>query len=252
METSEPASSTILQRIRNDCLKLKKPGPRQTNIDRMVAACDAIEQGEAEAPIRAASNSARVTLPLKITPTNIARYCRGMGWSGPSRTYLHRSSNGLIGYINAREEERLLSSPKPRRKPSTQDESFLDEIPSIEVRQFFRLQIERRRAAEQELKLLKYGLKTVPGLDLDALLDPSRIRKTSVAANETSPDASLPAGGLSSLVARLTDFEQLRHLGMKRDRGDILSLGGAIVVSEVEMRTLCEFVGREWTWSEEE
>ena len=119
----------------------------------------------------------------------------------------------------------------------------------FEVRQFFRLEIERRRVAEQELKLLKNGLKTIPGVQLSMLLEPERAQEAGICAKDMALRSETSAGAhqaLVSLVERLADRAQLRHLGLKEDRGDILSFSGSVVVSEVEMQVLCVLAGREW------
>ncbi|MBY6117187.1 hypothetical protein KUW09_23525 [Mameliella alba] len=123
----------------------------------------------------------------------------------------------------------------------------MDKIPDIEVRQFVRFELERRRALERELSILKNGLKRIPRVRLSDLFEMGESCLQEVQSNEHE---NFGFGGsqarkIRELLMRIDDLDNLRHLGLKAERGDILALTGALVISAEELVALRALVDQE-------
>ena len=153
-------------------------------------------------------------------------------------------ANGLHEYVNAREEERVsVKGGAPKHLP-TQLESLLSEIPSLEIRQAMRNEIERRRTAEQEVKIIKAALNKIPQIDVNAFLGGRITSSIMDDATRASPASSSPElqGKVKNFVERLTRGD-LRRMGMKNNGGDIISMNNAPVVFSDEIKALVELAG---------
>ncbi|KFE34105.1 hypothetical protein [Thioclava atlantica] len=244
----EPTTSSVIEaRLRNEAQEFAQPERRIATIDRLTVACSAIARGEL---VRAQDGSQNRHDPrlLRITAQNIAAYAKRQGWSGPTRTFLSNRSNGLIEYIRARENERAAVGAEQKRKPKTQYESLLDQIEDIETRQFFRHQLELRKKIEQELNMIKNGLKRIPQIDLQTLLLAARkpgTDRTFLHSDMSNGDiAEEHLSSIQSMLNRFDDIDRLRHLGLKMDQGDILSFSNSLVVSKSELDALRSILGR--------
>jgi hypothetical protein len=158
-------SELIYARLVEEANQFAIPEKRLGTLSRLKMACDLIADGGS---VRISSDDGftfRQTNP-KINPSNIHRVVRSKQLSGPTRSFIANKTNGLLDYVHAREEERITKMrPAPKVLP-TQIESLLFEIESVEVRQAMRNEIESRRAAEQELKIIKEGLRKLPQIDV--------------------------------------------------------------------------------------
>ena len=240
-------SDDIEKRLRDEAKSFSRAEERLGTIDRLVAACDALEKGMVQRSLTRGLSARRRHATEKINPTNIDSYVRHMGWPGPTRTFISNRRNGLIDYVRAREDERALGAGRLKRPKHPEDESYIDRIPDIEIRQFVRFEIERRKQTQRELDLLRNALSQLPGLTLSDLLSGVSTK------NQTSPmadgrrldlDAS-KYSQISNLVTRLNDVNNLRHLGLKYDSGDIVSLNNALVISAAELTALRAFVNQD-------
>ncbi|WP_167648811.1 hypothetical protein [Mameliella alba] len=246
MTNGLPTSAAVEKRLREEAKAFDRPADRISTIDRLVAACDALEDGSAAAAFHHSTSARRRHTPEKINPTNIDTYVRFMGWTGPTRTFISNKKNGLRDYVSAREDERQLGDRKISVKPETQEESYLDRIPDVEVRQFVRFEIERRRVSERELNLVKNGLKRIPHVSLSDLFElMPRVDHTPLSNELYSHDfGTSEVSRIRDFLSRIEDVENLRHLGLKVERGDILALTGALVISKEEIEALHTLIGR--------
>lgn len=233
-------SDMIYERLMEEANSFTFPEKRIGTLERLKAACDAIEAGE---PIPANPDdkfSFRKAIQ-RINPSNIERLVKARGWTGPKRSFIANKNNRLLEYVNAREEERINSKAGVLKPLPSQQENMLSEIPSLEIRQAMRSEIEKRRTAEQEVKIIKEALNKLPQIDVSAFIS-GRVT-TKAMAKATSRSPSLPPDELHrhlrSLVERLTRGD-LRRLGMKRDGADIISMNNAPVVFGEELRALVE------------
>lgn len=233
-------SEMIYSRLMEEAGKFTYPEKRIGTLERLKAACDAIESGE---PIPAAPGekfSTRKAI-LKINPSNIERVVKSRNWTGPKRTFIANKSNRVLEYVHAREEERISTNGAGLKSLPTQLESLLSEIQSTEIRQVMRNEIERRRTAEQEVKIIKESLKNLPKINVGAFLGERITSDNMDVATRTS--LSAPPEELQrhvrNLVERLTRGD-LRRLGMKNDGGDIIAINNAPVILSSEMKALVE------------
>ncbi|MDV7143525.1 hypothetical protein R3X27_12625 [Tropicimonas sp. TH_r6] len=231
-------SKLVLDRLMVDAQQFAKPEVRVATIDRLVAACDAVENGEAA---KAVHNPSSMLRRRAINATNVDKYIRAMNWRGPTRTTIAKDIDGLQAYVKAREEER--SKPKTKGKPliNSQIEARLAEIESLELRQFFRSEIEKRRIADQKLKLLVSGLLKIPGIDVQVLLEPGRDDRHKILPTPSNEFVSeMNRSKVLNFLKRLSDEDELRHLGLRKEGEDILSLTGADIILGDELQALHE------------
>lgn len=231
------ASKQIMDRLLLEAENFARPDVRIQTLQRLEEACDAIEDGRAAVDIGTRRSGSARKRQLKINPSTIESYAKAKEWTGPTRSFLAAEKNGLTGYWKAREFERTAGNVNTPKFPS-QVEAYISEIESDELRQFFRQQIEQKRKFERELKLLKSGLKQFGGFDVDAFLNSKKalaIGGTKISTDMTRVELQTT---VKSLVKRLIDTERLRHLGLKLDGNDVLSLTNAIVVKSDELRAI--------------
>jgi hypothetical protein len=228
MTNVDSESSLVLQRLRAESAEYDRPEIRLATIDRLVAACDAIETGKATEVIRHSSGRAydRRHL-LAISPTNIERYAKArknsgdQHWTGPTRTFIS-ADRSLNAYVRARESERV--KPAMPRRPTERYKELEDAIESIrdiEKRQLLRHELEKGRAVQRQLGILKAGLRTIPALDLESLLNPSTRSPngtTSQISSSLTKNSDLNGEErelLRHLLARLLDADEMRRAGLE-------------------------------------
>jgi hypothetical protein len=230
-------SEAILVRLREEARDYVKPDIRFGTIERLVEACDAIENGEAAKVVHKPSSHLRNKV---INATNVEKYIRSKRWRGPTRTTIAKEPDGLQAYVNAREEER--KKPVQKIKPmSSQIEQYLGEIESTELRQFFRSEIEKRRQVEQKLKMLMSGLLKIPGIDIRSLLHPEKYSKATTSSETTVNDERRIK--VKQFLSRLRNADDLRHLGLRREGDDILTINGTELILSSELHALHEIAG---------
>lgn len=236
-------SEMIYTRLLEEAYSFTFPEKRIGTLERLKSACDAIAAGD-PIPANPVDKFSKRKAIQKINPSNIERIVISRGWTGPKRSFIANRSNGLLEYVDAREEERVsVKGGKAKALPS-QVENLLSEIPSLEIRQAMRYEIELRRSAEQELKIIKAALKNIPQIDVNKFLDGRITSAIMNDATRSSPASSSPElqRQVKNLVERLTKGD-LRRLGMKNDGGDIISMNNAPVVLSAEMEALVELAG---------
>ncbi|MBO6827134.1 MAG: hypothetical protein JJ879_13085 [Sneathiella sp.] len=238
-----------MKRLKIEAQSFGYPERRLATLDRLVAACDALENGKARPIIE--KHTGKPFRQLKITASNVEKFVRAKGasdsdWSGPVRSTI-AGDEDLISYVRTREEERVIKTgktPVSTRFP-TEVENLLGEIPSIEHRQAIRRKIEEGRIAIQKYKLLKSGLKNIPGIDADALLrNPSNGSKSLPQISTTENTIDFETRRLiSKLHSRLTDENELSRIGMKYASGSLTSsANGTILATKSELEALYKLI----------
>lgn len=236
-------SDLIFARLVEHASQFSFPDKRLATLDRLKNACDLIASGE-HIPVEPGEKFSSRKITRKINPSNIERVVRSKSWTGPTRSFIANKANGLIEYVNAREEERSAKTgTKPKTLPS-QLESYLSEIESVEIRQIMRNEVEKRRIAEQEVRIIKEGLRKLPQVDVRELLKgpvtmDKMVSATAVAQNASSDELMLQ---VRNFINRLTKGD-LRRLGLKWDGEDIVAMTNAPVILSSELRALVEVVG---------
>ena len=234
-------SEMIFTRLLEEASAFNIPEKRQATLERLKSACDLLENGY-RTPASNGSATHAKRLLLKINPTNIDKVVRANNWQGPTRSFIANRRNGLLGYVTAREEERIVHIDGNAKLPH-QSESLLSEIPNVETRQAVRREVERRRLAEQELKIIKSGLRNLPQIDVRALLgDPVSAEKVhSATPSHVRKNQNEDLEQIRFLLERLR--KDIRHIGLKRDGGDILAMNNAPVILETELRAIIAIAG---------
>ncbi|MFG6574185.1 hypothetical protein ACGYLO_21730 [Sulfitobacter sp. 1A13353] len=236
-------SDLIYARLLEDALEFSAPKKRLATLERLKNACDLIAAGK-RIPVDPYGNLSSRKMAQKINPSNIDRIVRAEKWTGPTRSFIANRANGLIDYVNVREEERSSKERVPPDTPSSQLESHLLEIESVEVRQIMRREIEGRRSAEREIKIIREGLKKLPQIDVRDLFDGPVTAEKMKAATATSLTHSKRhlEEQVRNLVNRLANGD-LRRLGLKWDGEDIVTMSNAPLVLSAELSALIELAG---------
>ena len=212
--TDEKLSEVIMKNLYAEATSLPRPEVRKNTLERLKMACDAIIDGSAKDVIAQSDNplirkKAPPSRELKCNSSTIDTYVRAMGWSGPVRTSCEKPD--LKEYIKAREEERgAVHVSRPKSKNAELD-IVLEQINAIEARNYVRKLYEIRKQTEAKYQSLISGLKHVPALDVNALLNGE------IAKNVTLLEAPKSVGGLTpddidavkNIVSKLTDNDKL-------------------------------------------
>ncbi len=218
--TKEKPSTVCFQNLLHDAENYKRPDVRIETLERLKAACDAIESGEAKRIIEE-SAGIKKSAELKINATNVQKYVRAMEWPGPQRTTIERKSgvNSLKPYVEAREYERSKTTLPKSRQSSRELEMVLREINSIEARQYVRNLAENRKRAESQYNALVSGLRKIPALSIDEILNASKTPdKTALTPSSVSCMTAVDRMILGTIFEKLTDNETLtRHFNLKFD-----------------------------------
>jgi hypothetical protein len=230
MIEAERESTLVLQRLRAESVDYDRPEIRLGTINRLVAACDAIESGMASDMVRQ-SNGRPYSRRLlsEISPTNVERYVKARklsgdhDWTGPTRTFI-ASDRGLNAYVRARESERV-KPPLPKRPTEKYKEleDAIESIRDVEKRQLLRHELEEGRAAKRKLAILTAGLRTLPGLDAESLLTPTVKRPNGATSKLSNPLTGISELNgeerelLAELVARVLDGDEMRRAGLELD-----------------------------------
>lgn len=232
-------SESILTRLKNEAEKFSLPERRLATLERLVEACNILENGFKNV----SKNQSKLTsqrIIYKINPSNIEKVVRDRGWSGPTRSFIASSESGLLDYVKSREDERVLKHGDIAKKNSS-DLEFLGRIDDVELRQMVRREIERRKYAEQELKLIKEGLRKWPQVDVRSLM------KNRITAESIDSGIALPCEEPSSLaIEKIRNFlvrlskNDLRSMGLKRLEGDVVSMRNAPVAMKEELLAIAE------------
>lgn len=232
-------SDTILARLRQDAMEFGVPEKRLATLDRLKSACDLIADGY-RIPLEDGVRPQAKHVLLKINPSNIDKVVRAKRWSGPTRSFIANKQNGLIDYVNAREEERLAKSGAQKVLPN-QSSDLVASISDVETRQAVRREIERRRLAEQELKILKAGLKSIPQIDVDTLLGEAEgSNRRQAALPSTSGDQHENRRRVREFLERFQKGSDLRPMGLKREGADIIAVNNRPVILEEELKAIIE------------
>ncbi|MDN3564969.1 hypothetical protein ACFQY5_02685 [Paeniroseomonas aquatica] len=225
------ASEHILVRLRSQAETYEKSEVRLGSIERLVTACDAIESGAAAILLcKIEGSDLGLARTPKINPSNIEKYVRArqkqgsQEWTGPTRVFI-ASDSELKAYVTAREDERLKPAEISKRPSQRQKdiEDTVSQIQSIEMRQIVRHDLEEGRLTRRRLDILTAGLRTLPGIDVDALLrgtpggsqNRPAIGGEGVSASLTlSPEEK---GILKRLLDRLADTAEMARAGLESD-----------------------------------
>ena len=244
--TDLTASQQILARLERKAAEFDKPQVRLASINRLKLACDAIVDE-------------KLGRNVSISPSSVEKYVRkrrdeGLAeWTGPTRVFISSDAD-LRAYVAAREDERHKPTDL-RKRPSQRQrdiEDAISSINSVEMRQIVRHELEDGRVAKRRLEILSKGLRTLPAIDVDALLRGDT-------ASSAGQNVVLPAHGnagsaavrsrdmdvIAALLDRFNDGAEMARVGLDCD-GKRLSLSSAprpAMIRPDEMAALRRFDG---------
>jgi hypothetical protein len=121
--------------------------PRQKeSLDRVKRACDYLQKSG-----------------LKISPTNVERYCIDHRWDGPRAQSIRNSRDVLYRYLQWRQSNQTVERASPRReyKPKIADETLRAYVALIE---------QERDLAIEARQRIETALRTIPGVSLDEIV----------------------------------------------------------------------------------
>ena len=220
----EILSEVIFQNLWTESFNYKRPQVRQQTLTNLKASCDAIEDGTAK-PVIEEKKRKKIAGELRINSTNIDAYVRGMEWTGPTRTTCEGKE--IKKYVQARESERdKVEIIRPKNKNDDLDIA-LSQIDTIEVRNYVRKLFEQRRQSDNKYNSLLSGLKQIPAIDVDALLENKQQSKMTVLEAPATAAAGLSLDDISSLkniYEKLTNNDELRQVGLAFDGENIASV----------------------------
>lgn len=226
---TQKLSEMVVARLREGALHLSRPDVRLATINRLVMACNAIDSGIAAELVKTVTGKEdSLRLNPKINPSNVEKYVRARrksdkAWTGPTRVTIQKDPD-LLSYVEAREAERtkpvLPKRPTSRRR---QIEDTISLLPTIEARMDIRHELEGGREAQRVLNLLKIGLRKIPHVDVDALINEPKKGQIEAGRFNTSAPLAPPStvlqtedrNALRALVRRLSDAEELGRAGLE-------------------------------------
>lgn len=220
LKTSDLIQQTLVFAAR----QLQRSEVRLGTIERLVRACDAIENGKALEAIKSDLGKKHISgeANFKITPSNIEKYVKAKKWSGPKRAVI--SSDGdLKAYVKAREEERLKPIlPKRASSKRLEIEAAIDQVSDVGQRTMVRHELAAGQKARNELNLLTRALKNIPGLDYNALMGGAKpIEKDKRELTEIASLNLEDGQTLETLIERLDDIQELSRMGLEQVNGRI-------------------------------
>lgn len=147
---------------------------------------------------------------LKITPTSVEKYCLDRGFSGPRAQSIRNSRDVLLKYLNQRRSGQQLSGGKRKeaKAPLIADESVRAYVQLLEQ------QLKQEKGTRQRLEA---GLRTLPGISVDALLSGGKSKEMAQAEGlrrEIAPE-------LLAAVRALLDERRLEKCGLEHYKGRI-------------------------------
>lgn len=183
---------------------------QRESLERVKQACDFLEKNR-----------------IRITPTSSGRYCVER-WGGPKPQSIRNSVNVLFKYMRLRQAAQILppSGSKTLKEPVITDEAVRAYV--------YLLREERDEAIRAKNRILK-GLKSVPGISIDALISGQFGGSTGNPENETSADKPR----LVAIARALLSPEKLDACGLELYKGRIRNtITGALLVEKADVAIL--------------
>lgn len=249
------ASKRILERLQKRASESPRPNQRFGTIDRVVAACDAIESGDAAKTIKEVfGKDFNLRHNPEINPTSVARYIEarqkkgGNGWTGPKRPTI-QSNYDLKTYVEAREAERIKPS-KAQNKTSHRDElmNAIDRIPRLVDRVLVRDHLAKLQSAKRENDALAELLKKIPPLLYDKLRNGEMSQNDNLKVEGSSVKEALLDKNvvvIKRLIDRLNDEQVLSSFGLEIFRGRVRhKKKGRVLIEKDELSCLSLVAGQ--------
>ncbi|MBO0902702.1 hypothetical protein [Jiella sonneratiae] len=211
-----------MARLVEEARRTPRPDVRLGTLERLKTACDDILSGEAAKlakrldPSRAVQFGGR---PLRLHPALIEAYVRLRNretpepkrWTGPTAAFI-RQDEDLRSYVSARfAEELAFREPQRPRSRKASFERSLESL-SFENQMAIRERIEEGLEAKRKLNLLRASLRTMPAIDVDALVD--GVGRAGAAPAPRSVLGPTDRVCLRQLIARLRDPLEMREFGL--------------------------------------
>lgn len=235
-------SKRLLERLYEQASASPRPKGRLGTITRVVAACDAIESGDASNIIKdAMGTDYNLRYKPEINPSTVARYIEarqkkgGKEWTGPKRPTI-QSDYELKSYVEAREFER--KKPVDKQRKTSQREEILnaiDSIPRMGDRALIRGHLAELQSAKRENDFLSNILKKIAPLQFEQLRAGELSRQDETLRVISKVSNSLPENEvltIKRLFDRLTNKDELSKFGLELGRGRVRHAGRRHVLIE--------------------
>lgn len=219
----QPTSAAIMARLVEEARRTPKPDVRLSSLERLRRSCDDILSGEAAKFARRVDPGAVQRFshpPLRLYPALVEAYVRLRNreapeprtWSGPTASFI-RQDEGMRSYIQARLAEEIVArgGQRPRTRKTSIDHS-LSQL-SFEDQMVVREKIEEGLEAKRKLDLLRASLRSMPAIDVDALITGVMSSNSMATNNSQTLDAS-DRVRLRQLLARLRDPDEMLEFGL--------------------------------------
>ncbi len=246
---AKTGSKRVLELLEKKASESPRAKQRLSTIERVVAACDAIESGEAVQVIKKAlGRDYGLRSNPEISPSTVARYIEAMqklhraDWPGPKRPTI-QSDADLKAYVDAREAERV-KPITPKKKTSHREliEDAIDSLPRAADRALLREAFAKLRAAKRENDALSKILREVGALDFHDLRDGLLVGNRELNPEDDTSTALLSDKDmaiLSQLIDRLSDGDALLLVGLERYKGRIRhKKTGRVLIEKDELKCL--------------
>jgi hypothetical protein len=130
--------------------------------DRLYEAAHNPRQRESLSRVKRACDYLQKT-GLKISPTNVERYCTDHQWDGPKAQSIRNSRDVLYRYLLLRQDNQTVDRAAPRKeyKPQIGDETLRAYVALVE---------QERDLAVAARQRIEAALRTIPGVSLDEVV----------------------------------------------------------------------------------
>lgn len=246
---AKAGSKRVLNLLKEKASESPRPKQRLGTIERVVAACDAIESGEAAKVMKIElGKDYSLRYNPVISPSTIARYIdakrkqEGPVWSGPKRPTIQNDAD-LKAYVDAREAERIKPTmPQKKTSQREQIEDVIDSIPRVTDRVLLREAFANLRAAKRENDELSKILKKIDPLNFDKLRD-GLLEGNKATNPEGRPCTELLSEkdmvALKRVIDRLSDDDALSRFRLERSSGCIRhTKTGRVLIEKDELKCL--------------
>ena len=141
---------------------------------------------------------------IRISPHKVEKYCIERGWSGPKAQSIRNSQEILFAYLKSRIASQVIRARTGELKsPEIRDES---------IRLYVDLVTQERDEARAECNRIRHGLRSLPGISVDQLLNGQAAALPTVQL-PGSMDAIRPS--LLAAIAKILDVNVLASCGLE-------------------------------------
>ncbi|WP_345822101.1 hypothetical protein ABC766_10090 [Methylobacterium fujisawaense] len=228
-------SRDVMKRLRQEAARSPRTDVRMATLQRLEEACDDIASGRAREIARSIEEDESLFGPPKrpkINSKSVYHYVKmrarletrqnpsvgALYWTGPHDSKIRSEPEGMLAYVRARQAEVFgLSRPRPPRTRGRRVDEIIAAIQDVDDRILVMEVLESGYAAEKRYSILTSALRTMPGVDVDALLSGAKEQTRSSKLDGAAALGPDNRRLLQTLVSRLTNERQLPTFGLRYD-----------------------------------